>query len=340
MNQQTSRIVSGMPTNDPKTAFLANLIGSELSFAELRAASPLTEDAQRVVDNSVVKVGTQRLTVTSDLMAAGLTYPLTNPLSVLEVQWESIGETGGAQRTMTPSARGQNQMPNRLARRLPVYLTTDDFFMGIRTLRSSERSGQPLDTALIEQATRRVNEAIEDSVLNGATLETGTALQVNGNTVPGLLNAPNVNTITLSANWNTATGDQILADTLNMLGALQADKKYGPYAMYVGTNVGNALNKDFKAGVSGSTLARLQTVSNGTGGFLTIKTADMMPVNTVLMFQMTSDVIDLIVGQAPTVVPWTSPDGFTLYWMVMGIVIPRVRSDYNNASGIVIGNPA
>jgi uncharacterized linocin/CFP29 family protein len=231
-------------------------------------------------------------------------------------------------------------LPTRISRRLPVYLTTDDFFMGIRTLRASERSGMPLDTALIEQATRRVNEAIEDSVLNGATLEGGTALQVNGNTVPGLLNAPNVNTHTITVPWTTATGDQILNDVLAMIGMLQADKKYGPYLMYVGTNIGNALNKDFKAGTSGSTLSRLQQVSNGTGGLLSIKTADMMPADTVVMFQATSDVIDLVVGQAPTVVPWTSPDGFTLYWMVMGIVIPRVRSDYNNTSGIVVGKPA
>jgi uncharacterized linocin/CFP29 family protein len=335
-----SRILQGGSANDPKSAYLSNLIGSGLTFAEMRAASPLTKDAQLVIDNSVVKVGTQRLTVTSDLMALGLTYSLPNPLSILEIQWDSIGETGGAQRTMTPSARGQNQLPARLQRRLPVYLTTDDFFMGIRTLRASERVGTPLDTSLIEQATRRVNEAIEDSVINGATLETGTALQVNSNTVPGLLNAPNVNTYTIPVNWNTATGEQILADVLNMIGALQADKKYGPYLMYVGTNIGNALNKEFKAGTSGSTLARLQQVSNGTGGMLSIKVADMMPSDTVLMFQATSDVIDLVVGQAPTVVPWTSPDGFTLYWMVMGIVIPRVRSDYNNASGIVVGKPA
>ncbi len=329
-----------MAANDPKAAYLSNLIGSGLTFAEMRAATPLTDEAQRTIDNSVVKVGTQRLTVTSDLMALGLTYPLTNPLSVLEIQWDSIGETGGAQRTMTPSARGQNQLPARTQRRLPVYLTTDDFFLGIRTLRASERTGMPLDTALIEQATRRVNEAIEDSVINGATLEGGTALQVAGNTVPGLLNAPNVNQYTIAVPWSTATGDQILTDTLNMIGALQADKKYGPYLMYVGTAIGNSLNKDFKAGTSGSTLQRLQAVSNGTGGLLSIKTADMMPTDTVVMFQATSDVIDLVVGQAPTVVPWTSPDGFTLYWMVMGIVIPRVRSDYNNASGIVVGKPA
>jgi uncharacterized linocin/CFP29 family protein len=331
---------------DPKTQFLSSLINSGLTISGIRAAqaamlrasaTPLPADAQKVIDTSVARVGLSRLTVVQDLMSAGLTYNLPNPLSVLEIQWDSISEAGGAQRTMTPSARGQNQLPGRSSQRLPVYLTTDDFFIGIRTLEASKRVGVPLDTSGIEMATRRVNEAIEDSVINGATLEGGADLQVNGNKVPGLLNAPNANQYAITVPWTTATGDQILADVLNMIAMEQADKKFGPYALYVNTTVGNALNKDFKAGSTGSILSRVQQISNGAGGTLTIKTADMLPANKVVLVQLTNDVIDLVVGQAPTAVPWTSPDGFTFYWLVMGIIIPRVRSDYNGASGICIG---
>ena len=41
-------------------------------------------------------------------------------------------------------------------------------------------------------------------------------------------------------------------------------------------------------------------------------------------------------GQPPTVIPWTSLDGFTLYWLVMAIMIQRVRSDYDGNSGIYL----
>ena len=340
----SARIAQGA-NGDPKTQFLSGLVGSGLSIASIRAAqlanlrtmAALPADAQRVIDMSVSRVGLSRLTVVSDLMTAGLTYSLPNPLSVLEVQWDSISEAGGAQRTMTPSARGQNQLPGRTSMTLPVYLTTDDFFIGIRTLEASKRVGVPLDMSGIEMATRRVNEAIEDSVINGATLEGGHDLQIKGNKVPGLLNAPNANTHAITVAWETATGDQILADILTMIGKLQEDKKFGPYALYVNTTVGNALNKDFKAGTTGSILSRIQQISNGAGGLLTVKTADMLPAKKVVLVQLTNDVIDLIVGQAPTAVPWTSPDGFTFFWLVMGVIIPRVRSDYNGASGICIG---
>lgn len=303
----------------------------ELSIPALRALSPLSERAQVIVDKAVVEVGLQRLVVTADLMAAGMVFDLNDPLSVTQVEWEIVGKTGGAQRTMSPSARGENQLPDRRPGRVPVYLTTDDFSLGIRTLKMSQRVGQPLDTTLVQQATRRVNEAIEDATLNGA------GFNVAGYGTPGLLNAPNANTYTIPVSWVTATGAQIQADVMNMIGKLQTDLKWGPYNMYVGTAYGNALTFDFKANGDKSILARLREIEAG-GRPLSIKVADQMPATTVLLMQMTSDTADIINGQAPTVIPWTSLDGFTLYWLVMAIMVPRVRSDYDGNSGIVVAS--
>jgi len=302
----------------------------ELSIASLRSLSPLSDKAQVLVDRAVVSVGLQRLVVAADVMAAGLTYPLTDPLSVTQLEWESISKTGGAQRTMNPSARGEFQLPNRSINRLPIYLTTDDFSLGIRTLKMSQRVGQPLDTTLVEQATRRVNEAIEDAMINGS------GLVVGGYGAPGILNAPNANTYDITVNWNAgATGDQIRVDTMAMISLLQADLKFGPYNLYVGTAYGNALTADFKANGDKSIIARLQEIQAGGRG-LQIKVADQMPTTTVALIQMTSDTIEMVVGQPPTVIPWTSLDGFTLFWLVMAIMVQRVRSDYDGNSGIVI----
>lgn len=321
------------PNNPMQGALLrAASEGGELSIPALRSLSPLSDKAQVLVDKAVLSVGLQRLVITADIMAAGLTMNLSDPLSVTQIEWESIGKTGGAQRTMSPSARGENQLPNRTINRLPVYLTTDDFNIPIRTLKMSQRVGIPLDTTLVEHATRRVNEAIEDSVINGA------GLTVAGYTAPGLLNAPNANTQTITtAAWTTApVGSTVLSETLSMIGKLQADFKYGPYRMYVGTAIGNALTTDYSVlNAQGLTIRdRLMKLDS----LEAIKVADQMPANTVILMQMTSDVVRIINGQPPTVIPWTSPDGFTLYWLVMAIMIPQVRSDYDGNSGIVIGS--
>lgn len=306
----------------------AALNGGELSVAALRALSPFEENAQKVIDQAVVRVGLQRLAIAADVLAAGLRYPLANPLSVMEVQWEQISQTGGAQRTMSPRARGENQLPERRIKRVPVFLTTDDFSAGIRTYLMSQRIGTPIDTTLVESATRRVNEGIEDAMINGG-------ITVDGYSSPGILNAPNANTYTLTVTWATATGAQIFTDVEAMITKLQTDKRYGPYHLFVGTTYSNALDADFKANGDKTIRQRLLEIEP----LKKITTADMLPANTVVLLEMSSDVVDMVDGQAPTVIPWRSVDGFQLFWMVMAIMIPRVKDDYDGNSGICVGTP-
>ena len=40
-----------------------------------------------MLDRAVVEVGLERLTFVADIMAAGLTYNLTDPLSVTQLEW-------------------------------------------------------------------------------------------------------------------------------------------------------------------------------------------------------------------------------------------------------------
>lgn len=314
-----------------------------------RALAPLPTDSQRVIDQAVVEVGLERLTFAADIMAAGLTYNLTDPLSVTQLEWYATNKVGSAQRTMSPSARGENQVPQMLPFRLPIYLTTDDFFLDIRTLKMSQRVGMPLDTAGIKHSTRAVNEAIEDAAINGATTLDGQELKVAGYNAPGLLNAPNAETETLTAAaWSTApVGATVYAQTQLMLAKLRANKKYGPYRMYAGTEVSAALDSDYDT-VSASRgltirerllkIPELQAIRSAdliTGGNATTHVGAK-----VAIVQMTSDVIDMVVGQRPTVIPWTSLDGFTFFNLVMAIMIPRVRSDYNGDSGVCVGTLA
>lgn len=312
----------------------------ELTVASLRALSPLSDKAQVVVDRAVVEVGLQRLTVAADLMAAGLTYPLNDPLSLTQVEWDSQSQTGGAMRTMNPSARGENQLVDVVHNRVPVYLTTDDFNIGIRTLKMSQRVGQPLDTTHIKAATRRVNESIEDAVINGSGVVTG------GYQAYGILNAPNVNTATITTSWDDAAsiaaftmGPKVIADVLGMVNTLQGDKKYGPYNIYVGTAYGTAIENDFKANGDLTIKQRIEQITAG-GRPIQVRVADLVPYKKVAMVQMTEDVAQIIDGQRPTVIPWASLDGFTLYWLVMAIMIPRMRSDYDGNSGICVGTAA
>lgn len=310
--------------------------------AGFRAAAPLPERSQVVLDNAVIEVGMERLTFVQDLIDAGLTYNLPDPLSVPFLEHQTRSRSATARRVMNPSARGENNRALMGAGRLPIYLTMSDFELGIRELRMSRRIGLPLDTAGIKDNVRAVNEAIEDAAINGATTLDGQALQVDTYTAPGLINAPNANTASLSlADWVTApNGTNIMLAVNGMITKLKDDKKYGPYNLYVPTTVGIGWNADFKTNGNDSILQRLRTMEIGGSRPLQIKTLDMLPATKVALVQMTSDVVEIIDGQRPTVIPYTSLDGFTIYNVIMGIMVPRFRSDYDSNSGIVIGTLA
>lgn len=314
-------------------------LNAAMATPEFRAAAPLPTRSEVVLDNAVVKVGLQRLTFVADLIAEGLVYSLPDPLSVPFLEWNSQNKVGAAQRSMSPSQRQEAKLPILLPGRVPVYITSDGFPLDIRLLKQSQRVGMPLDTSLIEQCTRAVNEGIEDAGINGATTLDGQDLYVAGYNCPGLLNAPNANTQSLTAaDFAAATvnGTNVLAGVTAMVQKLQGDNKFGPYNLYVGTNVGIALDLDFKANGPLTIRQRLEQLQYG-GRNLRVRVADFMPSNKIALVQMTSDVVDVIDGQRPTVVPFTSLDGFTIHNIVMAIMVPRFRADYNGNSGICVG---
>lgn len=301
------------------------------SIPAFRAASPLPKNTQEVIDNAVVKVGRQRLVIADDMISSGLTYSLPNWLSVPTLTSHKLAEAGHAQRSMVPAPRGERQVQQWTTYTLPVYCTWDDFSFGIRELMAAERVGSPLDTTHVEQATRNVNDAIEDAIINGA-------VQVDGLTTPGMLATTNTKQYVDSEAWTAAnhSGEDILADVLGMIDVAIADKYYGPYNLYVPTTYGSKLNQDFKSATSGTIMERLLSVNAG-GRNIVIKTADKLPTDKTLLVQMTSDVLDVIVGQSPAAISWEDGPGMTRNFVVMACIVPRIKSNSDGNFGIVKG---
>lgn len=311
-------------------------IDAELGYRA--AASPLPERSQVVLDNAVTSVGTQRLQFIAELISRGLVYPLPNAMSIpfLENMYDS--NVGAPSRVMNPEARVEHQMNLMIADRLPIYITKAEFAIGIRELGMSRRVGLPLDTRNITQQTRAINEAIEDAGVNGATTLDGQALIVGGYDAPGLLTAPNVNTVTVTSSaWKgtAPVGATVQAEMNTMYSRLFGDFKRGPYTLFIPSDVDFAFNIDFKANGNDSIRTRLQ--QNTTGGApLRIVTLDSLPQTKVVLAQMTNDVMDLVDGQRPTVIPYTSATGMTFFSMIMAIMVPRFKTDYDGNSGIVV----
>lgn len=338
MLRNLTNVNGPLPAGTPPALRL--LIEGKLTVAQFRAMRPLPENAQKLIDDTVVRVGLDRLQATADILGAGLTYDIGQSFwGVTQLQWDTQSEAGGAKRTIEPRARGENFIVDRTPSVIPVYLTWDSFELGIRTLAASQRGGGlPLDTSLIEMATRRVNEAIEDATINGIPPP------VFGSQIYGLLNAPNANAFTYATSeaWDAAgkTGQEILNDVLGMVALAVADKHFGPYNLYVNTLYDIALNKNWTDGVTTFPITvreRLEQMQFG-GRNLQVKVADMLPTNRTVLVQMTNDVIDIVTGQEPTVISWDQDGGLGMNWLVLACMIPRVKSTYTGQSGIVTGN--
>jgi len=156
-----------------------------------------------------------------------------------------------------------------------------------------------------------------------------------GGTIYSYLNEPNINSETLSENWDAAgkTPAEILTDVINMKQASINAKHYGPWALYVPTAYDTVLDKDYDSTTPGKTIrARLLEID----GIDSIKVVDTLPANTVVLAQMTSDVVRLVQDMAIQTVEWKTGDMLTNHFKVMTIQVPQVRSDQDGNSGIVV----
>lgn len=315
---------------------LGNALVTCESVDELRALSPLPIDAQRLIDKKVIEVGMDRLVIARDIIEAGLTFPLSDPLGTMFVYQERIGRAGSARRMMLPNARGENQNVARDGVYTPVYFTVDDFDMNIRTLRASMRAGAPLDTTNAANAIRNVNESIEDATIYGA------GFNVDGFTAYGLLTAPSASSVAYVGNeaWDAVghTGEEILTDIMAMVDKMQLNRMWGPYNLYIPTTYGNKLNADFKTNGDKSILTRINELSYGDRP-IRIRVADQLPANRTALVQMTDNVVDMIAGQEPTILSWESPNGMHRFFLAIACMIPRFKDTIEGQSGVVLGYP-
>lgn len=290
----------------------------------LRTNDVLRREDWLLYDRTVIDVTRARLVGVADLLSAGLRFDLTNPLGTTMIQYEKMSDMTPARTDMSGLTEGERDRLDFSLVGLPVPITHKEFQINIRALAASRNGGQPLDTTQAQVASRRVNDALEDMLFNGVNITAG------GGTIYGYTTAPGRNTGSLTANWATATGDQVIADILTMIGALQADNMFGPYMIYTDVASYVHLLADFKTNSDKSILSRLLEIPL-IGG---IKSTTRLS-NEVLMIQMTSDVVDLVVGFQPTPVMWESHGGMMINCKVMAIMVPRVKSDYEGRSGIV-----
>ena len=93
------------------------------------------------------------------------------------------------------------------------------------------------------------------------------------------------------------------------------------------------LQDDYKPNSDKTTLQRVREIS----GIEDVKPVDKLADSNVLLVQLTKSNVDMVIGMQPTTVQWETQGGMVMMFKVMSIMVPRIKLDHNNRSGVVHG---
>lgn len=292
----------------------------------VRVNGTLLEDEWKAFDTTVQQVAREKLVVTNLLLNKGLRSPLPNALGVMTLEWERVtGDLVDAEVTMSGLNEAQKDRMAFETVSMPIPIIHKEFFYNVRHLEAARRNGRQPDVSHASVAARKVAELIERTIFTGVT--------IGGTAIYGMLNHPQRKTQAVTATWVTATGEQIVADMVKAIDALSNvnNNHEGPFYVFVPTLVAAHMGEDYKANSDKTIMQRVMEVPGVAG----IQSTGRLTGTNVLVVQLTSDVIEMIDGIQPTMVEWDSHGGFQKNFKVISIMLPRVRSDGWNQSGIL-----
>ena len=306
--------------------------GEALSPGLLRTADILRKDEWIEYDEAVLEEALPPMVGINDLIAGGLTKPISNSMGKTMIQWQAMADMEDAIVSLSGIDRSENDAVDFELAGIPLPITHKDFDINIRTLAASRNLGEALDTIQARISGRKVGEKLEEMLFIGGPT-------FGGSTIYGYTNHPNVNRTQFGSAgelWTAAgkTPEEIFADVVAMIVKLQAANHFGPYVLYVPSTYSIVLDADFKATGDLTLRQRLLQIE----GLRAIRTAHKLPADTVVLVQMTREVVMLAQGEPIQTVQWDFDGGFVVKFKVFTIQVPIIRADAADRSGIVVAN--
>lgn len=301
---------------------VTNAILGGQGFGAMRTNDLLRHREWVELDTTVVQETMIRLRGVQDLINRGLVRNLGG-LGTLIAEYEQESEMTEADVDMSGEAPGEEDTIGYNPAGVPVPIIHKDFRINIRRLLASRRLGDSLDTTQAGVAGRRVAEKLE------RLLVVGHGTKVAGYTIYGYTTHPNRITGSLTSSWDQV-GPTPQKDVSRMIAALQAKGFYGPYMVYVGQNYWMPLQDDYKAESDKTTSARILEMD----GVLGVQPLDQAPANTVIVVQMTPDVVQLQQAEDISTVEWNSMGGMVSHYKVMTAAVALIKSTADGKCGV------
>jgi hypothetical protein len=278
-----------------------------------------------VIQDRVLEVRRRALNGISDLMMGGLSFPVS--IEDQLVGFENVNEFQEAEQALNPTDYQNNDT---------VY--TEDFVPNPITHQSFSvpfrQSGFDYKRSLgLVESTRQVGERLENTLFNG---NTSVVVTFNGTAFPlyGYTTHPDRGTGTISDWTNPANIALIVPETIAEIGAMfssQGGVSNDSVVMYVANDLWTILQKDYKAAVAGTVMARLMQIA----ALKDVKPAEKLAAGEVVLVEMSERTIQLAVASDIITVPHVKtnpmmPQVLTTY----AAMVQQIKVDSNGNTGI------
>lgn len=307
--------------------------GGQESAKFMRPIAPLHQNAVlrryewEEIDAAVVGVARTQLVAAGDLLRLGLVQRLGGLGTTISV-YEQLSDMTAADVSMEGLVAGEEDQQEFSPQGVPVPIIHKDFSISLRHLEASRRLGDSLDVTMAETATRRVRDMVESMIFNGASK------QLAGYTVSGFTTKSQriQKTAAQCGGGDWATEGNPYKSVVGAIGFLNAAGFYGPFGVYVArTQYVESMHRL----TDGSSLSELVAMQQGIPNVSFITGADALSAGSVVVFQLSRDVVDLAVAQDFTTVQWDMMGGMLSKFRVMTALAPRVKHDANDACGVL-----
>lgn len=316
-----------------------------LPVMNVNNATTLRKDQWIMLDQAVLPAVRQRLRAYADLRAAN-TYGGFDGMATPILEYEFVTDPGQARASMDALDEGMNFAPSFQLQGLPLPITHCDFWIGERFLAASRSKGQPADTLRGEMAGRRVGELIEQTLIGsqtGVTYGNPVYSYANTSQVYGYTNHPDRVTQSITA-LGSFTPETFYNDVIAMREKAYVNNFFGPFILYVSTTFDAKLDQVFKTNTGNYPLiGSVRQAVKGIDGITDVRRLDYLTSDTLLLVQMTADVVRAVNGLEVSTVQWDSKGGLQHNFKVMCIQVPQIRSVYKSGTttrvtGIVHGS--
>lgn len=303
-------------------AHLRRLVTQQRSM-QLYTHATLLREHWLEIDNLWLRVADQYMAAVMDLTSRGLTLTIPS-LGVAASQYQAINRMDPATTDMRASAAGNNQRLRVTPHLIPLPFAFEDYEFDITELEAVQRLGGTLDTAYAEEAQRSVAETFESWLVNGAP-----DYSVDGNTIYGYRTHPN-RIIGAGTSW--VTPDNIYATVLKMFTDMITINRPGPYGLYM--NVAQFGQMHAEEGVDRAWNVYRRIVESFPQ-IVSIKPSFAMPVGELVLTELQRRTVDVAIKMDPANVPWEIMGGLAQHVRVIGSIVPRIKTDGANQTGVV-----